>query len=300
VDNEFRLLILLGASPAPIHNMEDKLKSIILGLKRHPWRFVISIFLAYSALWTLIESVAYFYPDLPLQGWKPHSIFIGVSVVIGLYRIYQPHKISIKINTSDTMLNIYYGDVFEAKGYTAISVNEYFDSELGAPVSDKSLHGMVIKRYFGGHPEAFDVAIAEDLDGCDFEQIDRQGGNCKKYPIGTTAYVPANEHKFLLFALSHTNIETFKASADLATMLSAMHGLFEKSRNSTGGEKLILPLIGSGISGVGLPATQLLQLIVLTIIDETKKQQICKQIDLVLHESRFEEIDLETIKRQWI
>ena len=83
-------------------------------------------------------------------------------------------------------------------------------------------------------------------------------------------------------------------------MISAIHGLFDKSRNSTGGEKLILPLIGSGISGVGLPATQLLQLIVLTIIDETKKRQICKQIDLVLHESRFEEIDLETIKRQWI
>jgi len=159
---------------------------------------------------------------------------------------------------------------------------------------------MVIKRYFGGHPEAFDCAVSASLEACDYKQVDRQHGNCKKFPIGTTACVPANEHKFLLFALSHTNIETFKASADLATMITAMHGLFEKSRNSTGGEKLILPLIGSGISGVGLPATQLLQLIVLTIIDETKKRQICKEIDLVLHDSRFEEIDLETIKRQWI
>jgi len=167
-------------------------------------------------------------------------------------------------------------------------------------VSENSLHGMVIKRYFGGHPEAFDCAVSASLEACDYKQVDRQHGNCKKFPIGTTACVPANEHKFLLFALSHTNIETFKASADLATMITAMHGLFEKSRNSTGGEKLILPLIGSGISGVGLPATQLLQLIVLTIIDETKKRQICKEIDLVLHDSRFEEIDLETIKRQWI
>jgi len=227
-------------------------------------------------------------------------MFVAISVVIGLFRIYQPRKISIQINTSDTILNIYYGDVFEPKGYTAIAVNEYFDSELGEPVSENTLHGMVIKHYLGGHPEAFDSAVSANLDGCDYEQVDRQRGNCKKYPIGTTAFIPANEHKFLLFALCHTNIETFKASADLATMITAMHGLFEKSRNSTGGEKLILPLIGSGISGVGLPATQLLQLIVLTIIDETKKRQICKQIDLVLHESRFEEIDLETIKRQWI
>ena len=79
-----------------------------------------------------------------------------------------------------------------------------------------------------------------------------------------------------------------------------MHGLFDRARNCTGGEKLVIPLVGSGIFGVGLPATQLLQLIVLTIINETKKRQICNEIDLVLYESRFEEIDLETIKRQWI
>jgi hypothetical protein len=259
-----------------------------------------SIFLAYSALWTLVESIGFFYPDLPLKGLVVHLIFIVISIVIGLIRIYQPRKISIKINSSDTVLNIYYGDVFEPKGYTAIAVNEYFDSELGEPVSEHSLHGQVIKRYFGGHPQAFDSAVLSNLNGKDYEQVERSRGNCRKYPIGTTANIPANDHKFLFFALSHTNIETFKANADLSTMISAMHGLFDKSRNCTGGEKLILPLVGSGISGVGLPATQLLQLIVLTIIDETKKHQICKEIDLVLHSSRFEEIDLETIKRQWI
>lgn len=214
--------------------------------------------------------------------------------------MYQPKKISIKVNTSDTTLNIYYGDIFEQKGYTAISVNEYFDSELGDPVSENSLHGVVIKQYFGGHPESFDSAVANDLQNIPFEDVGRGRGNTKKYPIGSTAKVTANEHNFLLFALSHTDIQTFKASSDLSTMITAMHGLFERSRNCTGGEKLIIPLIGSGISGVGLPATQLLQLIVLAIIDETKKRQICKEIDLVLHESRFEEIDLETIKRQWI
>lgn len=275
------------------------MKSIILGLKRHPWRFIVSIFLSYSALWTVTESVAFFYPSLPLQGLHTHLIFIGLSIVIGIVRVYQPRRISIKVNTSDTTLNIYYGDIFKHEGYIAISANEFFDSELGEPVSEKSLHGMVIKQYFGGHPESFDNAISNDLQDAQFEIIQRVRGNTKKYPIGTTAKVTANEYKFLLFALSHTNIQTFKASSDLSTMINAMHGLFDRSRNCTGGEKLTIPLIGSGISGVGLPATQLLQLIILTIIDETKKQQICKEIDLVLHELRFEEIDLETIRRQW-
>ncbi|MBL0702234.1 MAG: hypothetical protein JJV91_02000 [Desulfosarcina sp.] len=276
------------------------MKSIILGFKRHTWRFLVSIFLAYSAFWTLIESISFFNTGLDIQSFKNHSILVCISFLIGLYRIYQPRKISIKINTSDTILNIYYGDVFKADGYTAISVNEFFDSELGDPVSENSLHGMVIKRFFGGHPEAFESAVERDLINCDYVTIDRERGNEKKYPIGTTAKILANEHKFLLFALSHTDIISYKASADLSTMVLSLEGLFEKARNSTGGEPLVLPLIGSGISGVGLPATQLVQLIVLAIIDETKKRQICKQIDLVLHESRFDEIDLEAIKEQWV
>lgn len=228
-----------------------------------------------------------------------HLTFIGLSFLIGIVRVYQPRHISIKVNTSDTTLNIYYGDIFKQEGYIAVSANEFFDSELGGPVSEKSLHGMVIKQYFGGHPESFDNAISTDLQDVSFETVQRDRGNTKKYPIGTTAKVTASEHKFLLFALSRTNIQTFKARSDLSTMINAMQGLFDRSRNCTGGEKLNIPLIGSGISGVGLPAAQLLQLIILTIIDETKKQKICKEIDLVLHESRFEEIDLETIRRQW-
>ena len=247
-----------------------------------------------------MASITSFYPSLPLQGHSKYFVFVGVSIMIGIARVYQPRQISIKVNTSDTTLNIYYGDIFKQKGYTAISANEFFDSELGEPVSENSLHGMVIKQYFGGHPESFDKAISTDIKEIPFEVVQRDRGNTKKYPIGTTAFIEANERKFLLFALSHTNIQTFKASSNLSTMIKAIHGLFERARNCTGGEKLNIPLIGSGISGVGLPGTQLLQLIVLTIIDETKKQQICMEIDLVIHESRFEEIDLETIRRQWI
>lgn len=247
-----------------------------------------------------MESIAHFYPDAPLQGMKMHMIFIAASIIIGVIRIYQPKRISIKINTSDTTLNIYYGDIFDQKGYTAISVNDYFDSEIGDPVSENSLHGMVINQYFGGHPEAFDKVVQEDLTGIPFEHVERERGNTKKYSIGTTARITANNSKFLLFALSHTDINTYKASSNLATMTLALQGLFDRARNCTSGEKLNIPLVGSGISGVGLPSTQLLQLIVLSIIDETKRTQICKEIDLVLHESRFEEINLETIKRQWI
>ena len=275
------------------------IKSIFLGFKRHYWRFIASVFVGYSVIWTLVESIAHYYPSIKMEGLYFHLTSILISIIIGLYRIKQPNKISFKINTSDTTLNIYYGDVFEQKGHIAISVNEYFDSELGDLVSENTLHGVVIKRFFGGHKEAFDKVVDNDLAKENFIKITREHGKNKQYPIGTTTKIYANEHKFLLFVLSHTDLDTLKAHSDMSTMVQSMKGLFTKARNSLNGEPLILPLIGSGISGVGLPATQLVQLIVLAIIEETKLKQITKQIDLVLHESRFQEVDLEYIQKQW-
>jgi hypothetical protein len=40
------------------------LHNIYLGIKRRPLKFLGEIFLAYSALWTLIESGSYFFPDI--------------------------------------------------------------------------------------------------------------------------------------------------------------------------------------------------------------------------------------------
>lgn len=275
------------------------LKSLQLGLKRHPLRFISATFFAYSVLWTIISSITFFSPTVTFVGAGYHFAFILVSLLIGIFIVYQPRRISIKINSSDTILNVYYGDLFKQNGHMAISVNEFFDSKIGLPVSPKTLHGIVINEYFGGHPEAFDRAISEQLKNDSSTYIERDLGKKEKFPIGTTASISANNHNFLLFALCHTNIQTHKASANLSLMLDALAGLFDKARSVSGGDPIVLPLIGSGISGVGLPPTQLLQFIILAIIDETKKNQICKQIDLVLHEDRFNEVDLELIKKQW-
>jgi len=105
--------------------------SLLLGLKRHPWRFIVSIFLSYSVLWTLVESFSHFNPDLNTKGLGFQIIAIGISIIVGIFRAYQPKKVTIRINTSDTILNIYFGDIFKQEGYISIPVNEFFDSEIG-------------------------------------------------------------------------------------------------------------------------------------------------------------------------
>lgn len=275
------------------------LHSIYLGIRRRPLKFLSETFLAYSALWTLVESGSYFFPDTKLQGISSYLALVGVGALIACVRAYQHRSIGFKIGHSNTRVTVLFGDLFEREGHLAIPVNEYFDSELGLPVSPKSLHGIVINTFFGGHPASFDQLITADLANTPGLDIQRVGGKSRRYPIGTTASVKTSLHRFLLFALCSTDIATFKASATVPDLVRALEGLCAKARVVLGGEPLIVPLVGSGLSGIGLPANQLLQLILLVLVNETKKNQVALDIEVVIHADRFDEVDLRLIEDFW-
>lgn len=275
------------------------LLNIYLGIKRRPLKFLGEIFLAYSALWTMIESGSYFCPDIKLQGIGFYLGLLCFGVLFACIRAYQHRSITFKIGHSNTKITVSFGDLFERDGHLAIPVNEFFDSEIGLPVSPKSLHGIVINKFFGGHPTSFDQLIATDLAKTPGENIQRVGGKTRKYPIGTTAALKTNSHRFLFFALCTTDLTTFKASATVPELVRALEGLCAKARVVLGGEKLIVPLVGSGLSGIGLPANQLLQLILLVLVNETKKNQVTLDIEVVIHSDRFDEVDLHLIENCW-
>lgn len=273
--------------------------AIWLGIRRRPFAFGTEIFLAYSALWTVVESASFFLSEVKLQGRLYYLTLISIAILIAAVRAYQRRAIRFKVGHSNTTIAVYFGDLFQCGGYQAIPVNEYFDSELGLPVSPKSLHGIVIDRFFGGHPASFDQLVTKDLSGLPSQSVQRTGGKPLRYEIGTTAKVVTNSHRFLLFALCATELNTFKASAGLAELVQGLEGLCTKARAVLGGEKLVVPLVGSGLSGIGLPSHHLLQLIILLLVNETKKSQFALEIDIVLHPSRFDEIDLHQIEEFW-
>jgi hypothetical protein len=273
--------------------------SIWLGIERRPLSFFGKILLTYSSLWTVIESVSNFFPDVKLQGAIYYLALVAISISIASALAYQRRLIKFRVGNSNTTIKVYFGDLFEQSGHLAIPVNEYFDSELGLPVSPKSLHGMVIDRFFGGHPASFDQLVTSDLASTPAQTISRSTGKTYKYEIGTTASIKTSSHRFLLFALCITDISTCKASATLPDLVRAIEGLCAKSRIILGGDKLVVPLVGSGLSGIGISPLHLLQVILLVLVNETKKNQFALEVDVVLHPSRFDEIDLSVIEDLW-
>ncbi|MFC1975964.1 macro domain-containing protein [Chloroflexota bacterium] len=277
-----------------------KIKGLTTGITNHPWRWFSYIFLAFSVMWTLTEGITYFIPSIDIRGISSLIVILIISLIFSVVKIWQPSKIRIPVKHTNTTIEILFGDLFAESGYRAIGVGEFFDSELGKPVSENSLHGILIKKVFGGRPEVFDKIIEDELKNVGFEVVKRSEGKTKKYPIGTAAVIPFNNDNYICFASCHTEIETSKSFSDVSTLWDALHGLWKKAKVSVGGDCLVLPLVGSALAGVGLPTKELLHLIVLSIISGTKlHKHITSCIRIVLTEDKFDEIDLRELERYW-
>lgn len=259
-------------------------------------RFLVFSFAAYGALWTVLESVSAFEDKLKPTGAVAYGVLILLSVAVGGWRAWPVRRVEIRIPTSDSSIAVEFGDIFSKDGCIAIQVNEFFDSLLGEHVSPHSLHGLFIRNVLGGQSVSFDALVTSALADVPFATVPRPNGNSKRYQIGTTASVDVNSKRYLLFAFARTDITTLKASATVHEFWDALSGLWEAVRVRSNGNPVFVPLLGAGLSGVGLPERQLLELLILSYVYHTKKNKITKQVTIVLHPSLRRTIDLKSIK----
>ena len=139
------------------------MRGIILGIKKHPLRIFIYWFATFSVVWTLIEGVTYFITIKHLKNGYSLSLIIFCGFIYALRANRYFEEVNIPIKHTNSEIKIQFGDIFKSNGVRVIAVNEFFDSKLGLPVSEKSLHGMLISKCFEGHGDAFDKIVSELL-----------------------------------------------------------------------------------------------------------------------------------------
>ena len=279
-----------------------KILGIYLGATRQVRDFVLGSFATYGVLWAVLEPLTTFLPLPPHEGPWWYAAFVLLSVIGGGCLARRTERIEFGMPGSDSKLEIRFGDILKRKGVVVIPANEFFDGELGDHVSVESLHGRFIKDVLGGVTQSFYDLIANDLAKVAPTQTNVQrpsGGQCVRYPIGTVARADVNEKRFLLAALSHTNVGTLKASATVQDLWVCLDGVWRGIRDYSSGRPVSLPLIGSGLSGVGLPAANLIEVIAISFLKETKERKVADKVTLILPGRLVGELDLKKIERSW-
>ncbi len=279
-------------------------------LVKRTWVLLTQALLAgIGLLWVFLEPYYTFSPQTAKIGF---SCFIITGLVAGLiwYFIngffldgFLKSRVKIRSNAVDTDIEILFGDIFKQGGFKAIAVNEYYDSIVDDKlISRNTLHGMMLTKYWAAEIADWDKQITKDLEKVSpLETLasKQKIGKLKRYEIGTVARVSKRENDFLCVVLSKTDLSTLEASSDVIALYSALKGLLEKARTVCAGNPLNIPLMGSGLSRTGIKANMIVNMIILAIIDESKKQKITQTIRIVLPVKSFGEIDITTISKEW-
>lgn len=284
------------------------LKSLTVGVTRRWWDGLRNGLAAVGAVWALTEMTTAALPSakLYLEAHGGDYLALMALLFVGVFvgYILEPTHVTFKVPTTDTRITLKYGDLLAEPANLLIGVSEYFDGELGPPVSKTSLHGQFISRNYGGNAAAFRAAVDPLLgaSGAAPQATARDMEPRNAYPIGTTVKVPNGAHSAFLMAMAHTELgPNAKASSDPATLWVALKGGLKVVHDQGNGDPLAMPLFGNGQSGINLAPQHLLRLLTLALVDfgRNSNSQLPKQVTVVLHDRCFEELDIREIARDW-
>lgn len=265
-----------------------------------------SIFLAMGMLWLPIEA---FEGLSNKEASLPFGLFIALSVIIGIgfyfldgYRLtgFLKKSIEIKKHGLETKIFVEFGNVIGRKGWIAIAVNDFFDSNVDEDlVSSHSLHGRILSKFWPDNRDDWKKQIRSSLKGEPTTKEARSKGNNLRFPIGTTGRATTGDNKFLFVALGKTDSSNNVTTASAEALICAVRGMLSKARAACSYEPLSIPLMGSGLSRTGIKKSVLVDLMIAAILEETRQAKVTDTITIVLPVSLDGEINLQNYLRNW-
>jgi len=230
-------------------------------------------------------------------------IILGLVIYnfIAVYRANHLDRISLKINESK--VNIYYGDIFEQKGFKVIPFNEYFDTIVDDEIiSRKSLNGIYINEYCPVSINQLNQNISNDnrvKDATNRLNPNRVKGNKKKYHIGTIH----KKKDYFLAAFSKFDDQN-RANILMREYVEFFGRFWDNIDQLYNNTSVSIPLIGSDITRRSdfkeAPHQELLEVIIWTFNISRVTISEPQELNIVLHENEKNHINLFKIKKRWI
>lgn len=283
------------------------LSRVIVGLKRKPLKLFTNIFIVYGTSWAILE---------PIIGIIPHSAqyfsgeikFVALlffSVCIGLYKSAVPNQICIKYGNSS--IAVIFGDLFSFDGFKVIPVSRFF---FETQVVLTSLQSKLIQIFIQSNEGVDGLVLYEQslsiaLQQVNYEEKYRDATRQEEryYSLGTTATLDLNGQNYMLFALAETELKGYIPSnnCDIFKMLIALETFWKEARIQSRGRSINIPLIGSGVTGIRLNSTRLLELNLLAIANaiEEDGKITTEEVRVILHPKYMQDINLSDFESMW-
>lgn len=280
---------------------------VILGLRQKPLRAVASIFIAYATIWAVLEPLIGIVPQSGqyFSGGLKFSVFLFTSILLGLYRSAVPKDLTIQYGNS--VIKIVFGDLFAVSGFKVVPVSRYF---FEIEVVHTSLQHRVIQLFVQSQEgskgfDTYEKSLHLALEHESYQEVYRSvlQRKDKYYPLGTSVPLDLDGETYILFALTETELKGCVANDNCNTskMWCALEALWQNARIYSRGHSINIPLVGSGITGIRLNPSQILELNLLAIANaiEESGKITTEEIRIVLHPKYMETVDLRDFQSIW-
>ncbi|MBW4481263.1 MAG: hypothetical protein KME14_01845 [Tildeniella torsiva UHER 1998/13D] len=280
---------------------------VTLGVRQKPLRALVGIFIAYATIWAILEPLIGMLPEVGgyFSGDLKFSTLLFASTLIGLYRSAVPKDLIIQYGNS--IIKIAFGDLFAINGLKVIPVSRYF---FEVDVVPTSLQHKVIQLFVRSEEgskgfDAYEKNLSLVLKNEPHQEVYRSAlqRKDKYYPLGTSVPLDLNGETYILFALTETELKGCIPNDNCNTlkMWNALDLLWQNARIHSRGNSINVPLIGSGVTGIRLSASQILELNLLAIANaiEESGNITTEEIRIILHPKYMEAIDLRNFQRLW-
>jgi len=123
------------------------------------------------------------------------------------------------------------------------------------------------------------------------------------YPLGTTIPIASKHNKYLLFALTWTELQGKipDDNCNVTLLWQTLEKFWREARKIVLGEDINIPLVGSGVTGINLSPLHLLNLNVLALHNATNEvgKITSGKIRIILYPPAHSSINLTLIKQMW-
>lgn len=206
---------------------------------------------------------------------------------------------NIDIDIDGSTVNIKCGDLFSEDGLKTIAFNEYFDTIVDDKIiSNKSLNGIFIKKYFSGKTQELDNFIVEKSDKLDVinNQANRRlGGKTIKFKLSTIFVYD----EFILTAFSKFD-EYNKATLTMTEYIEFLINFWDRVNRVYAQKSVSVPIFGSGITRIkehkNINDEDLLKIMLWTFKLSEMKFKHPAKLTIVIHKDKIDQINLFNIK----
>jgi len=223
-----------------------------------------------------------------------------VLIIIYLAIWFKANKLTnIIIDIDGSNVNIKCGDLFAEEGLKTIPFNEYFDTLVDDKViSNKSLNGIFINKYFTGKIHELDNFIIETSDELDIinNKVDRRlGGKIVQFKLSTIIVYD----EFILAAFSKFD-EHNKATLTMPEYIEFLINFWDRVNRIYAQKSVSVPVFGSGITRIkehkNISDEDLLKIMLWTFKLSEMKFKHPAKLTIVIHNDKIGQINLFDVK----